>query len=88
MLATTDTERYVHRSPNLNAVFTSARDLAERLKLLSEELDRLSGEIVQSGSVTTQHSFSGARIDALINNLQSQRDAMRELDQTDEQIQK
>lgn len=84
-LASGNVTRYAHQSPHLNAIFQPSRELAERLKLLSEEVDRLSGEMTSATVAATESAMGTARIDALIQNLRAQQAAESELDSVVEQ---
>ncbi len=70
--------RFVHQSPHLQAIFHPARNLAERLKLLCEEVERYSSERATQTLSGTLHEGTN-QIDSLIQNLQMQRNAAEEL---------
>lgn len=72
--------KYSHQSPHINAIFHPAKELAEKLRSLNDEVDRLSAEAATNMGPLARSSMGGARIDALLQNLNSLRVASDELD--------
>ncbi|MBL8040980.1 MAG: hypothetical protein JNM04_06490, partial [Chthonomonas sp.] len=72
--------KYSHQSPHINAIFHPAKELAEKLRSLNDEVDRLSSEAATNMGPLARSSMGGARIDALLQNLNSLRVASDELD--------
>ncbi len=81
-----DLERYMHKSPNLKAIFDPAREVAEKLKLLSAEVERLTAERAHVPGVIGDAKFSSSRIDALVSNLRASRVAEQELSESSQKI--
>lgn len=71
---------YSHQSPHLNSIFHPARELAEKLKSLNEEVDRLAQEAATTAGPLSRASMGGAKIDSLLQNLHALRVASNELD--------
>lgn len=78
-VAKSESSDYAHRSPHIGQVFQPTRDIAERLKLLSEEVERVSSEMLLSK--TSDSSFgSVSSIDLVLHELQMARQAEAELE--------
>jgi len=73
-----DDERYRYRSPHLSVVFQPTKDIAEKLKLLADEVEKRSGDLVRD-AVRPMASGSTASIDAVLSEIQLLNEAETEL---------
>ncbi|MBS1706178.1 MAG: hypothetical protein JST40_09915 [Armatimonadetes bacterium] len=72
--------RYGYHSPNIQSVYTPCRELAEKLKLLAEQVEQHSAQQMRRMQEMSQ-SQGSVKIDSILNSLSSQQIAERELDQ-------
>ncbi|MBV6458891.1 MAG: hypothetical protein HONBIEJF_02030 [Fimbriimonadaceae bacterium] len=79
-VAKAESHEYAHQSPNIKQVFYPVRDIAERLKLLAQEVEKVSSEIVHS-KVALPGSGAVSSIDLVLKEFQLSRQAEAELEQ-------
>lgn len=80
-VATADSSKYAHHSPHIDVVFAPVRDIAERLKLLSAEVERMSTEAMQRSTEAIPLANSSSSIDLVLREMAETRAAERELDE-------
>jgi len=79
-VAMADSSRYAHRSPNLPIVFEPIKQIAERLRALAAEVERLSQEAAREG-VARGSLTASASIELVLNEIRTLERAEAELDQ-------
>lgn len=80
-VATADSSKYAHHSAHINVVFPPVRDIAERLKMLSAEVERLSTDAMQRSTEAVPLANSSSSIDLVLREMAETRAAERELDE-------
>lgn len=74
-----DSAKYAYRSPHVNSIFEPVRDIAEKLKQLSIEVEKIQTDIVKNAS-TLKQVESASSLDLVLRELQMVRQAEDELD--------
>lgn len=80
-IAKADSRDYAHRSPNLQTVFEPVRDIAEKLKMLSSEVERMSQRAMTETKLSGGLTTGAASLDDVLGDIRSIQQAEAELDQ-------
>jgi hypothetical protein len=79
--ATADSSKFAHHSPHINLVFEPVRGIAERLKALSAEVERMSTDALRRSYESAPLAQSTSTIDLVLREMSETRAAERELDE-------
>lgn len=83
---TSDWRDYSHHSPNAQAVFEPSRQIAERLKMLADEVDQMNLRRTQETVEINDQPEAVDSIDLILNELRATKQAEEELGDDDEYL--